>query len=169
MIQTVLNEIEAVLARVEEPDVAPLLDAPRTFVTGEGRSGFMARAFAMRLMHLGRDVHVIGETVTPPLRAGDLLVAISGSGTTETTVRHAERADHVLAVTSDPESPLGQRADTVWHIPAATKYARSGTIQPLSSLFDQCTHIVLDVACLLIAHARDVDNARAIAAHANTE
>ena len=169
MIQTVLSEIEAVLDRVEEPDVAVLLDAPRIFVTGEGRSGFMARAFAMRLMHLGLPVHVIGETVTPPLHPGDLLVALSGSGTTETTVRHAQRAENVLAVTSDPESPLAQLADTVWHIPAATKYARSGTIQPLSSLFDQCAHIVLDVACLRIAQAKDIDNARAVAAHANTE
>jgi 6-phospho-3-hexuloisomerase len=154
VITTVLNEIGAVLGRVEEPDVDVLLRAPRIFVTGEGRSGFMARAFAMRLMHLGSDVHVIGETVTPALHPGDLLVAISGSGTTETTVRHAERATNVLAVTSDPDSPLAQHAETVWHIPAATKYQRNGTIQPLSSLFDQCTHIVLDVACLAIARAR---------------
>jgi 6-phospho-3-hexuloisomerase len=169
VIATVLSEIEAVLDRVEEPGVAVLLEAPRIFVTGEGRSGFMARAFAMRLMHLGLDVYVIGETVTPPLHPGDLLVAISGSGTTETTVRHAERATHVLAVTSEADSPLARAATVVWHIPAATKYQRNGTIQPLSSLFDQCTHIVLDVACLAVARARDVDNARAVAAHANTE
>ena len=75
----------------------------------------------------------------------------------------------MLAVTSDPDSPLARPADDVWHIPAATKYARAGTIQPLSSLFDQCTHIVLDVACLAVARARDMDNARPVAAHANTE
>jgi 6-phospho-3-hexuloisomerase len=169
VIATVLSEIEAVLDGVEEPDVTPLLAVPRVFVTGEGRSGFMARAFAMRLMHLGLDVHVVGETVTPALRPDDLLVAVSGSGTTETTLRHAQRAGAVLAVTSDADSPLARAATVVWHIPAATKYARAGTIQPLSSLFDQCTHVVLDVACLAIARAKDVDNAAAVAAHANTE
>jgi 6-phospho-3-hexuloisomerase len=177
MIATVLAEIDAVLARVDDSApadaAARLMQVPRVFVTGEGRSGFMARAFAMRLMHLGLPVHVIGETVTPALREGDLVVAISGSGTTETTVRHAERAvttgGAVLAVTSAPDSPLAALADATLLIPAATKYARAGTIQPLSSLFDQCTHIVLDVVCLEIAQARGVDNAAAVAAHANTE
>jgi len=43
------------------------------------------------------------------------------------------------------------------------------TIQPLSSLFDQATHIALDMACLQIAGARGVDNALAARVHANTE
>ena len=57
-------------------------------------------------------------------------------------------------------------------IPAATKYRRpdeAPTIQPLSSLFDQATHIALDVVCLMIAGARGVDNAQAARPHANTE
>ena len=57
-------------------------------------------------------------------------------------------------------------------MPAATKYRRAGeatTIQPLSSLFDQATHVVLGVVCLELARRRGVDNATARAAHANTE
>ena len=46
----------------------------RIFVAGEGRSGFSAKGFAMRLMHLGYTVYVVGETITPALREGDLLV-----------------------------------------------------------------------------------------------
>lgn len=68
---------------------AGLLGAPRGFVTGEGRSGFMARAFAMRLAHLGLPVAVLGETTTPPASDGDILVAVSGSGTTHGTVHQA--------------------------------------------------------------------------------
>jgi 6-phospho-3-hexuloisomerase len=180
MIATVLHEIEAVLARVDaaapERAADALAAAPRVFVTGEGRSGFMARAFAMRLMHLGLPVHVIGETTTPALGDGDRLVAVSGSGTTEATVRHAERAvangAAVMAVTSATDSPLAALADVTLLIPAATKYRRPGepaTVQPLSSLFDQCTHVLLDVVCLALAGARGVDNAAAVAAHANTE
>jgi len=37
----------------------------KVMVLGAGRSGLVARSFAMRLMHLTFNVHVIGETITP--------------------------------------------------------------------------------------------------------
>lgn len=40
-----------------------LEDAKNIFVMGAGRSGFVAKAFAMRLMHLGYNVYVVGKTV----------------------------------------------------------------------------------------------------------
>jgi 6-phospho-3-hexuloisomerase len=177
---TIARELEPVLARVDRDElhatVHALEEAPRVFVTGEGRSGLMARAFAMRLMHLGLTVHVVGETTTPAVGARDLLVAVSGSGTTGHTVQIAQSAAaagaRVHAVTSDPDSPLGQLAGTRLVLPAATKYRRPGeapSIQPLSSLFDQATHLALDAACLILAGRRQVDNAAARAAHANTE
>lgn len=180
LIDTVLQEMTTVLGRVPRKDVVALADrldaAPRVFVTGEGRSGFMARALAMRLMHLGLPVHVIGETTTPSVASGDVVVGVSGSGTTPGTVRVAEQAVQVgavvHAVTTDPDSPLAANSEVVLTVPAATKYRRAGeaaTIQPLSSLFDQATHIVLDVVCLELAARRGVDNAAARAAHANTE
>jgi 6-phospho-3-hexuloisomerase len=180
LIDTVLHEMTTVLGRVSRKEVEALADrlddAPRVFVTGEGRSGFMAKAFAMRLMHLGLPVHVIGETTSPSVAGGDVVVGVSGSGTTAGTVRVAEQAVQVgatvHAVTTDPESPLGHLADVVLTVPAATKYRRAGeaaTIQPLSSLFDQATHVVLDVVCLELAGRRGVDNTAARAAHANTE
>jgi len=180
LIDTVLREMTTVLARVSRDEVGAFADrvgaAQRVFVAGEGRSGFMAKAFAMRLMHLGLPVHVIGETTTPPVAAGDVVVGVSGSGTTAGTVRVAEQAVQVgamvHAVTTDPDSPLARHADVVLTVPAATKYRRGGeaaTIQPLSSLFDQATHVVLDVVCLELAGRRGVDNSAARAAHANTE
>lgn len=78
----------------------------------------------------------------------------------------------MLAVTSATDAPLGALAVVTLLIPAATKHRRDdepATVQPLSSLFDQCTHIVLDVVCLVLAQRHGVDNARAVAAHANTE
>ncbi|HET6634987.1 MAG TPA: 6-phospho-3-hexuloisomerase [Streptomyces sp.] len=178
--RTVLGELTGVLDAVDPAAVAGLADrlqaAGRVFVAGEGRSGFMAKAFAMRLTHLGLRVHVVGETTTPAVADGDTLLAVSGSGTTAGTVRTAEQAVRagaaVLAVTTAPDSPLAALADTTLTVPAATKYRRPGeaaSIQPLSSLFDQATHLVLDVVALRLAHLRDVDNERARAAHANTE
>jgi D-arabinose 5-phosphate isomerase GutQ len=70
-LETILAEVRQVLERMDDGQLerlaAGLLAAPRVFVTGEGRSGFMAKAFAMRLAHLGLPVAVLGETTTPPV------------------------------------------------------------------------------------------------------
>ncbi|HET8604764.1 MAG TPA: 6-phospho-3-hexuloisomerase [Marmoricola sp.] len=177
---TVLTEIEGVAAKTDREQIRMLVDrltaAPRVFVSGEGRSGLMGKAFAMRLMHLGLTVYVLGETITPSVGAGDLVVAISGSGTTAGTVRVAESARGagaaVHAVTTDPSSPLAGAAEAALVLPAATKYRRADeapTIQPLSSLFDQMTHVALDVVCLEVARRREVDNDAARRTHSNTE
>ena len=178
--ETVTGELRGVLAEVDDTAVALFADvlrqARRVFVTGEGRSGFMAKAFAMRLMHLGLTVHVVGETTTPAVTADDTLVAVSGSGTTAGTVRVAEQAAasgaEVHAVTTAPDSPLGRASSGVLHLPAATKHRRTGetaSVQPLSSLFDQATHLVLDVVALRLARLLEVGHDSARAAHANTE
>jgi 6-phospho-3-hexuloisomerase len=177
---TVLSEITGVADKVDRDHIGALVDrlvrAPRVFVAGEGRSGLMGKAFAMRLMHLGLTVYAMGETITPAVGDGDLVVVISGSGTTGGAVRTAESARGagagVHAVTTDPASPLGEIADAALVLPAATKYRKADeapTIQPLSSLFDQMTHIALDVVCLGVARRREVDNDTARRSHSNTE
>ncbi len=179
-LQIIQGEIAAVIAKVDRDQVGELVrrldGSDRLFVTGEGRSGLMAKAFAMRLMHLGFVVYVIGETTTPAAVAGDTLVAVSGSGTTVGTVRVAEQVSriggHVLALTTEPASALGVLAEQSLILPAATKYRKpdeSPTVQPLSSLFDQTSHLVLDAIVLHLARLRGIDNSRAATNHANTE
>lgn len=176
----IFAELQGVLEAVDrmsiEHTVRLVVRAERVFTVGEGRSGLMAKAFAMRLMHLGSTSYVVGETCTPPITAGDLLVAVSGSGATESVVHTAAAArDHgalVLTVTSTESSPLAQLAHHVLHIPGATKHRRAGeplSVQPLSSLFDQALHVTLDAVALDLAQRRDIDNSRARRAHANTE
>src|SRR5450759_429721 len=80
------EELGAVLARLT-PDMAETLiqeleTAPRIFGCAAGRSGFILRGFLMRLMHLGFTVYFVGETTTPRVRPGDLLMVMSGSGET---------------------------------------------------------------------------------------
>jgi 6-phospho-3-hexuloisomerase len=179
-LDTVVAEITQVLGKVSRSDIAALVErlagAKRVFVAGEGRSGLMGKAFAMRLMHLGLTVYVVGETTTPSLAAGDVVVVVSGSGATPGALRTAQTARRVgavvHAVSTDPRSELGELAEQVLTLPAATKYRRSdetSTVQPLSSLFDQTTHVVLDVVCLQLAERRKVDNETARGAHSNTE
>jgi 6-phospho-3-hexuloisomerase len=180
LLAAILGEINTVVSRLDLATLDALADqlqdAAHVVVAGEGRSGFMAKTFAMRLMHLGLNVDVVGETTTRAITNGDTLIAVSGSGTTAQTVRVAEQARslgaQVLAVTTDPDSALGRAATAIILIPAATKYRKEGeatTIQPLSSLFDQVCHLVFDAVCLRLALLRRVDNSAARAAHANTE
>ncbi|MDQ5861442.1 MAG: 6-phospho-3-hexuloisomerase [Actinomycetota bacterium] len=143
----VQNEISAVSQRVDPSLVAALVTelrlADRIFVTGAGRSGLVLKMAAMRLMHLGLTVHVVGETTAPAIRAGDLLLAASGSGTTAGVVTAAETAAaqgaRVAAYTTSSGSPLAAVAAAVVLIPAAQKtdHASAVSRQYSGSLFEQ--------------------------------
>ena len=63
-----------------------VMNVKRIFLMGAGRSGLEARVFAMRLMHLGFDVHAIGEATAPVPTQEDLVIIISGSGKTQSVL-----------------------------------------------------------------------------------
>jgi 6-phospho-3-hexuloisomerase len=69
-----------------------ILKAKRIFVAGAGRSGFAARAFSNRLMHLGFTVYFVGEPTTPSIRENDLIIIGSGSGRTSGLVNMAKKS-----------------------------------------------------------------------------
>jgi len=123
-----LGELRELIGMIERDPVERLVDflsiAPRVYVVGAGRSGLAMRGFAMRLMHLGMSAFVVGEPTTPALRSGDLLVAGSGSGATESLVVMCEKAKGLGAglalVTTARDSSLGRIANLVVEIPAAT-------------------------------------------------
>ncbi|RUR01859.1 6-phospho-3-hexuloisomerase [Labedella endophytica] len=131
--------------------VADLLaDAERVFVVGAGRSGLALRMTAMRLMHLGLEVHVVGEVTTPAIAAGDVLLTASGSGTTGAIVHAAENAAEagarIAAITTAADSPLARLATAVVVVPAADKLDRSGTAsaQYAGGLFEQLVVVLGD-------------------------
>lgn len=142
------------LARGETPALARVVDlvaaAPRVFVLGAGRSGLALRMTAMRLMHLGLEVHVVGEVTTPAIVEHDLLVTASGSGTTAGILRAAQTAIEtgakVAAITTAVDSPLAQLATVTIVVPAAAKLDRSATAstQYSGSLFEQVVVLLGD-------------------------
>lgn len=127
-----------------------LLRAPAVFTIGAGRSGLALQMGAMRLMHLGLAVHVVGETTAPAIGDGDVLVAASGSGTTGRVVRAAQKAREcgasVVALTTARDSPLAEGATEVLEITAADKQDFDGTVsgQYAGSLFEQCVLMLTD-------------------------
>jgi len=102
-----------------------LTDSKNVFVMGAGRSGLVAKAFAMRLVHLGISAYVVGETISPAIYDEDCILAISGSGETKTIVSAVEiaknRGSKALALTSYPDSSLGKLADCVMVVKGRTK------------------------------------------------
>lgn len=124
--------------------------AERVFLVGAGRSGLALRMTAMRLMHLGLAVHVVGDVTTPAIRPGDILLTASGSGATGGIVRAAQSAvdagARVAAITTAASSPLAALASTLVVVPAAGKLDRSGSAstQYSGSLFEQLVVIIGD-------------------------
>ncbi|MFS0674067.1 6-phospho-3-hexuloisomerase [Ornithinibacillus sp. 179-J 7C1 HS] len=181
IIKAVSIEISEVLERVNEKEVVKLHDmitsANRIFIAGTGRSGLIGKVFGMRLMHNGFNVFIVGETTTPSIGKGDMLLLVSGSGNTATLVNFAMKANEVGAnlalVTTNPKSKIGELADCIVNIPAATKKRspeEPKTIQPLGSQFDQSAHLLLDALIVYnMKINKDKDNNQLKSRHANLE
>jgi len=121
MMLLMASQIRAISKTISDEKVeqflAELLHAKRIYVMGAGRSGLVAKAFAMRLMHLGLQAFVVGETITPALNRDDVMVVFSGSGKTKTVADLAETAKevgaHICLITSNPDSRIGKIADCI--------------------------------------------------------
>jgi 6-phospho-3-hexuloisomerase len=124
--------------------------AKRIFIMAAGRSGLALKMAAMRFMHLGYSVYVVGETVTPAILEGDLLLVASGSGTTSTVLSAVEKATKqkasVVAITADSKSRLAELAENILLINAATKtdFGISVSAQYAGTLFEQFTLFILE-------------------------
>ncbi len=158
----------------------------KILVMGAGRSGLVGRAFAMRLLHLGYNVYVLGDTIVPRIGERDVVIAISGSGTTKLIVTAAEAAKKVgakiIAITSYPDSPLGRLADVVVEIPGRTKTKREEEdyfarqilgihepLAPLGTLFEDTAMIFLDGVAVELMHRLGKTEEDLRAMHANIE
>jgi len=180
-IKLILNEIGSALAQVPEESstrlIGLILQAKRVFVAGAGRSGLMMKAFAMRLMHLGLTVHVVGETTTPGIGSADLLLIGSCSGETDSLLACARKAKKkgsaLVLVTGYASSSIGVLADVIANIPASTpKVASAGSPlskQPMGTCFEQSLLVYLDALILQLMEKAGQDAENMFARHANLE
>jgi 6-phospho-3-hexuloisomerase len=121
MMRLMASKIRAIANTLSDEDVerfiSELLNAKRIYVIGAGRSGLVAKAFAMRLMHLGMQAFVVGETITPALNPGDVMVIFSGSGRTKTVADIAETAkdigSRICLITADANSRIGKISNCI--------------------------------------------------------
>ncbi len=177
---TIVKHVSSIVEGLDETEIEnmvnSILEADRVFLLGAGRSGLVATAFAMRLVQLGLTAYVVGESVTPAITSKDLLIAVSGSGETNSIVRAAEIAkgvgSKVLTVTSYPKSSLGRISDHTVHVRGRTKidYEKDpiksqiegthSSLTPLGTLFEDTVLIFFDgmIAKLMVKmHAEEED------------
>ncbi len=170
--QELQDRIAAVMAKVDWASFLELADvlgrARRTFVTGAGRSGLVARSFGMRLMHAGLPAFIPGETITPAAGTGDLLVGISCTGRTGITDYIARRARQlgaqVVVITADADSPLARDADKVVLIPATAP-----DIVLRAAVFEHAASLCLDAVFNVLSERLQLDLKEFRTRHANLE
>ncbi|SDX60798.1 6-phospho-3-hexuloisomerase [Arthrobacter sp. cf158] len=161
------DELEALAHQLRQPG--------RIFVAGAGRSGLVLRMAAMRLMHLGLSVHIVGDTTTPAIASGDLLLVASGSGTTSGVVRSAETAAkagaRIAAFTTNRDSPLAGLADALVIVAAAQKtdHGSGMTRQYSGSLFEQVLFHATEAIFQSLWTSTDVAAEELWLRHANLE
>lgn len=169
----VFSELNSILSQIDEQTVVKLCDivisAERIFLAGMGRSGLVARSFAMRLMHAGFQAYVVGDVTTPSIGEGDLLIAISGSGETQIIKYIVDRAKsfgaYILLITSNPQkSSISKISDINIILPKSAQ-----PILPLKSAFEASAFIFLDIVIMMIMNKKGISESQMMKRHSNLE
>lgn len=175
-----VEELRAVFSRITAEDTAPFLEAlkgaKRIFLLSAGREGLATRAFAMRLMHLGREAHWIWDDTAPAMGEDDLLVCASGSGDTGHELYLCRQAKthgtQIALVTASDCGRLLELADLRIKVPAAAYKATgafAATKQMMGNLFEQALLIFFDVVVRMLAEELGITEEEMEARHRNVE
>lgn len=154
----IANQIRINTTTINKNDVVDLIGLilqvrnlkNRVFIYGAGRSGFVGRCFAQRLMHLGIDSCFISDAVTHRYTQNDLLIMISGSGETPSSVAITQKAKEIggkiAFFTTNITSTIGKLSDCIIRIEGKSKdkAISEKTLAPYTSLFDISSLSVLD-------------------------
>ena len=191
MMKLMASKIGSIANSISDEDaekfIRELLNAKRVYVVGAGRSGLVAKAFAMRLMHLGLHAYVVGETITPALNKGDVMVIFSGSGRTKTVADLAETArdigGRICLITSNADSRIGKISNCTviieHHRDAVADDAAEFEIRqmmgdhksfaPLGTLFETASMIFADAVISRLMEITQVDESALKNRHTNIE
>lgn len=191
MMRLMASRIDAIASHLSDEEVSrfikELLEAKRIYVMGAGRSGLVAKAFAMRLMHLGMISYVVGETITPALQKGDVIVVLSGSGKTRTIAEIVQTAKEIQGriclITSNPDSVIGKMADSCVVIENYRDKVPDESVEfdirqmlgehrsfaPLGTLFETAAMTFCDAVISRLMEITSTDEAELKGRHANIE
>ncbi|MBU2509430.1 SIS domain-containing protein [Patescibacteria group bacterium] len=177
---TILSEINKVLSGIDEAQIEPLISAiikaKKIVTVGAGRVGLATKAFTQRLGHFGLEAYHLGDSTVPHIGEGDLLLACSGSGETQTVfdiVDIAKKNNAKIALlTGNKDSRIGNLADVIVEVKAPSKTkAVEGliSIQPMTTLNEQCLYIFFDSLVLSLMDKLNESHETMWGRHSNLE
>jgi len=173
-------EVAATLHQINSGEVHRLLQeirqAEKVFFVGVGRVMLSLQAIAKRLAHLGVQTYVVGQITEPAITEKDVLIVGSGSGETAFPLIIAKKAKQygarVAHIGANPCSSMHEFSDLFVRIPVRTKLDLPGeipSIQPMTSLFEQCLLLLGDALALMMIREENIDMASLWQYHANLE
>ncbi len=174
--QLIVDKISGILEATDDSydeKLTAMLDkANRIFLAGAGRSKLVGNFFAMRLVHGGYDVSVVGEIVTPSIKKGDLLIIISGSGETEQLIAFTKKAKSIgadiMLISAKAESTIGDLSDGVFQIGNSEQYGKVKGM-PMGTVFELSTLFFLEATVSHIIHEKGIEEEIMRERHANLE
>lgn len=132
-----------------------LVNKRRFFLLASGRSAFILQCFATRLVHLGAEVYIITNLASmPALRKKDILIVLSGSGTTSIVVSllnnyvNSVKPYGIVTITSHPETVIGRLGDITIKLKGRTKRDQAvgddAVLAPEGTMFEIAAFAYLD-------------------------
>lgn len=130
----------------------------RFFLLASGRSAFILECFATRLVHIGAEVYMVTNLASlPALRKKDILIVLSGSGTTAIVLSllknyiNTVKPHSVVVITSHPETMIGRVGDITIKLIGRSKSDRekvkhddTAILTPEGTMFEQASFCYLD-------------------------
>lgn len=174
--QLILDKLSGILAATDDTYDVKLVqhldNAKRIFIAGAGRSKLVGNFFAMRLVHSGYDVSVVGEIVTPSIKNGDLLIIISGSGETEQLIAFTKNAKkigaNIILISAKASSTIGDMCSAVFQIGNSDQYSKVLGM-PMGTVFELSTLLFLEATISHVIHEKGIPEEIMRERHANLE
>jgi 6-phospho-3-hexuloisomerase len=176
----ILEEHRKVLLDVNDAEVEKLLEAITearnkcVMVWGIGRMQCAARAFVMRLMHMGFNAHIVYDTTCPNLSAGDLLIVNAACTIIDYTIMQFARkiGAKIVAITANPDSKAAKLCDFTVNLKGQTHGGRDyeiTSIQPMASLFEQTIFTFEDIIIQLLMKKMEIRPEQMAKKHINVD
>lgn len=132
-----------------------LVNRRKFFLLASGRSAFILQCFATRLVHLGAEIYMVTNLASmPALTNKDILIVLSGSGTTDIVVSllknivNTVKPFGIVTITSHPETIIGRAGDVTIKLKGRTKKDKAtgdtAVLTPEGTMFEAAAFSYLD-------------------------
>ncbi|MFW9950186.1 MAG: SIS domain-containing protein [Candidatus Thorarchaeota archaeon] len=158
-----------------------LINKRKFFLLASGRSAFILQCFATRLVHLGADVYLVTNLASiPSLTKNDILIVLSGSGTTAIVVSllksyvNSVKPYGIISITSHPETVIGRIGDVTIKLKGRSKRDQidlnddTAMLTPEGTAFEQVAFTYLDAIIAELAIKCGRTNKDLLARHSET-